>query len=93
MDTSLSLIGFCATVRNVLDRQRFGLNFSESDQNFWDFFNLVELKLCSVRRLLKTVCSRRQMLQEMGLWRPFSPGGTLNVEVIGMLVGNFFGKP
>ena len=21
------------------------------------------------------------------------PGGTLNVEVIGMLVGNFFGKP
>ena len=22
-----------------------------------------------------------------------SPGGTLNVEVIGMFVGNFFGKP
>ena len=22
-----------------------------------------------------------------------APGGTLNVEVIGMLVGNFFGKP
>ena len=23
----------------------------------------------------------------------FCPGGTLNVEVIGMLVGNFFGEP
>ena len=23
---------------------------------------------------------------------PLAPGGTLNVEVIGMLVGNFFGK-